>query len=175
VTDVQLNDTGCALKAFRREVVEKIRLYGELHRFIPALARIEGARIAELVVDHHPRQFGKSKYNITRTFRVLMDLVNLNILLKYLRNPLRFFGLVGSFFLLFGILTSGWIFYRLFLGSLPVEDLNILITLTFLLFAEGFQILLFGLIASIIVKTGQRRGISLASYLTYPNEDKDEC
>ena len=73
VTGVELHDTGCSLKAFRKEVIKRISLYGELHRFIPALAKLEGAKITEVVVNHHARKYGVSKYNITRTFRVIMD------------------------------------------------------------------------------------------------------
>ncbi|RLG29512.1 glycosyltransferase [Methanosarcinales archaeon] len=81
VTGVKLHDTGCSLKAFKREIIKRISLYGELHRFIPALAKLEGAKITEMVVNHHPRKYGKSKYNITRTFRVIMDLTTLYLFL----------------------------------------------------------------------------------------------
>jgi glycosyltransferase involved in cell wall biosynthesis len=171
VTDVRLHDTGCSLKVFRREVVEHIRLYGELHRFLPALARIEGARITEEVVNHHARRFGKSKYNITRTFRVLMDLFSLNLLLKYLRNPLRFFGKLGGLFLILGVVLAGWVGYRMIVTRAPLGEFNVLITMVFLLAVAGFQFLFYGLVASLIVKTGQRRGITLAPETAYPEED----
>ena len=175
VTDVHLHDTGCSIKAFRREVIERIRLYGELHRFIPALARIEGARITEVVVNHNPRRFGESKYTITRTFRVLMDLSSLKLFLKYLRNPLRFFGKLGTLFLCLGCLSAGWLGYNMFVTRVPISDLNVLITLVFLFWVAGFQFLFYGLVASLIVKTGERRGITLAPYLSYPDEEEDEC
>jgi glycosyltransferase involved in cell wall biosynthesis len=174
ITDVRLHDTGCALKAYRREVIDRIRLYGELHRFIPALARVEGARITEVAVKHHSRRFGKSKYNLTRTFRVLMDLTSLNIFLKYLRNPLRFFGRVGVWFLLVGFLGAGWAGYRLFVDRVLLSDLNVVVTLIFLLWVAGFQFLFLGLTASLIVRTGDRRGITLTTSSSYRNEDKDE-
>lgn len=167
VTDVRLHDTGCSLKAFRREVVERIRLYGELHRFIPALARIEGARIAEVVVNHRPRRFGKSKYNLSRTFRVLMDLSSLNLFLKYLRNPLRFFGRVGVWFHFLGLLVALWVGYRMVIDHTPLVALNVLVTLVFLLWVVGFQFLFIGLVASLIVRTGERRGITLTPFLSY--------
>ena len=94
-TQVPIRDTGCSLKAYTKEIVKKIRLYGELHRFIPALAKIEGARIGEVPVKHHARQFGSSKYNITRTLKVIMDLTTLNLFLKYLRNPMHFLAQSG--------------------------------------------------------------------------------
>ncbi len=171
VTDVRLHDTGCALKAFRREVIDQIRLYGELHRFIPALARVEGARIAEVAVNHHPRRFGQSKYNLTRTFRVLMDLSSLNIFLKYIRNPLRFFGMIAFLFLLLGLMGTCWVGYHMAFNQLPVADLNIPITLVFLMIVAGAQFLFMGLVASLIVKTGKRHGFTLASWMTSQPED----
>jgi glycosyltransferase involved in cell wall biosynthesis len=165
ITDVRLHDTGCSLKAFRREVIEGIRLYGELHRFIPALARVEGARISEVVVNHHPRRFGQSKYNITRTFRVLMDLSSLNFFLKYLRNPLQFFGKIGLYFSLFALGGSVWTGVLLGIKQVPLEEANVILTLTFLLWVAGFQSLFLGLVAALIVKTGKRRGVTLAPLL----------
>jgi len=173
VTDVHLHDTGCSLKAFRREVIEKIRLYGELHRFIPALARVEGARISEVVVTHHPRRFGKSKYNLSRTFRVLMDLSSLNLFLKYLRNPLRFFGKIGVGFHFLGLLAACWVAYRMFVNKVSLIDLNVLVTSIFLLWVMGFQFLFIGLVASLIVRTGEKRRITLAPFLLYRNEGRD--
>lgn len=157
-TRVDLHDTGCSLKAYRSEVVQKIRLYGELHRFIPALARIEGARIGEMVVNHHERKFGQSKYNITRTFRVIMDLMTLNLLLKYLTRPLHFFGALTVFFNGMGLaallaLLLEWR-QNQFVGS---DELNVLMSVAFLLFAAGINFLFYGLIANSVVGTGQKR------------------
>jgi len=174
VTDIQLHDTGCALKAFRKEVIKGIRLYGELHRFLPALSKVEGARITEVVVDHHPRQFGKSKYNITRTFRVLMDLSSLNIFLKYIRNPLRYFGRIGVWFLFSGTLPAGFVGYRMVFDQVEFITLNVLVTLVFLLWVAGLQFFFLGLVASLIVRTGQRHGVSLATFLSFNKEAKNE-
>jgi glycosyltransferase involved in cell wall biosynthesis len=165
VTDVNLHDTGCSLKAYRKEVIKKIRLYGELHRFIPALAKVEGARISETAVNHLPRRFGKSKYNLTRTFRVLMDLGSLNLFLKYLRNPLRFFGMIGAWFFGSGIVLTAWVVYQIGTNSVPFYDLNVLVTLVFLLWAMGFQSLFLGLVAILIVRTGSRKGYTLSPFL----------
>jgi len=172
VTDVRLHDTGCSLKAFRREVIQKIRLYGELHRFIPALARVEGARISEMAVTHHPRRFGKSKYNLTRTFRVLMDLTSLNLFIKYLRNPFRFFGQVAVWVFLLALFFTVWVGYQIIIRGIDPYDMNVLITLVFLLWVAGGQLVFFGLVANIIVSTGERRGISLADIDGYHQEDK---
>jgi len=173
VIDVRLHDTGCALKAFRREVVERIRLYGELHRFIPALAKVEGARIAEVVVQHHPRRFGESKYNLSRTFRVLMDLSSLNIFLKYLRNPLRFFGRIGIWILFIGFLLACWVGYRMVVSGSSLIDLNILVTMVFLLMVAGLQFLFLGLVATLIVRTGERRGFTLGFNVSSDVEERN--
>jgi len=167
VTDVQLHDTGCSLKAFRREVIDRIRLYGELHRFIPGLARVEGARIAEIEVAHHPRRFGQSKYNLSRTFRVLMDLSSLNLFLKYLRNPMRFFGTLGGWMLTLGFLMGLYVVYGLWIKHVPVAFMNVLITTVFLFWSVGMQFVLFGLVASLIVRTGTRKGSSLSPFLSF--------
>ena len=156
VTKVKLHDTGCSLKAYRSELIKRVRLYGELHRFIPALAKFEGARITEMVVTHHPRRFGKSKYNLTRTFKVLMDLLTLNLFLRYFRNPLHFFGLIGvlSFFL--GSLAAAVMTWNISQG-LPLESVNILLILTFLLLINGFQFFLYGLLANLIKAAADRK------------------
>ena len=161
VTKVKLHDTGCSLKAYRSEIIRRINLYGELHRFIPALAKIEGAKIAEIVVDHHPRRFGKSKYNLTRTFRVIMDLITLNLLMKYLHRPLQFFGSIGILSIVLGCATIFWVMSRLLIYKFPVIENNVLVTLAFLLFACGIQFLFFGLLADLIVKTGKRKRLYL--------------
>jgi glycosyltransferase involved in cell wall biosynthesis len=175
VTDLPLHDTGCSLKAFRREVIQRLRLYGELHRFIPALSKIEGARISEIIVNHRPRRYGKSKYNLSRTFRVLMDLSSLNLFIKYLRNPLRFFGKIGVWFFLFGILGLLWMGYIIFIQKIQIVDLNVIMTLLFLLWVAGFQFMFIGFIANLIVRTGNRRKIfPLASFLSYQSGERDE-
>jgi glycosyltransferase involved in cell wall biosynthesis len=161
MTGVRLHDTGCSLKAFRREVIDRIRLYGELHRFLPALARVEGARITEIAVRHHPRKFGRSKYNLSRTFRVLMDLSSLNLFINYLKNPLRYFGKIGAVCFAAALAGSGWIAWKTIRSGLSLSDLNVSATLVFLLWTMGFQFIFLGLIASLIVRTGLRRGGTL--------------
>ena len=161
VTGVKLHDTGCSLKCFRAEIIKRINLYGELHRFIPALSKIEGARITEMVVKHHARKFGESKYNITRTFRVIVDLMAMNLFIRYLKTPLRFFGKIGALFLGFGFISSIWMMYRYFINNKPLTDANILITTLFLFFTTGVQFFVWGLLADLIVKTGKRKSIYL--------------
>lgn len=172
LTGVRLHDTGCSLKAFRREVVDRIRLYGELHRFLPALAKVEGARIAEIPVRHHPRRFGTSKYNLSRTFRVLMDLSSLNVFIKYLNNPLRYFGKIGLACFVFAGTGSGWILWRIGVRHTAFLDLNVAATLVFLLWAVGFQFIFTGLVASLVVRTGTRRAGALGPILSASREDK---
>lgn len=165
VTNVKLHDTGCALKVYRSEVVKKINLYGELHRFLPALARIEGARIAEIPVNHHSRKFGKSKYGISRTFRVLMDLMSLNLFIKHLQNPIQLFGKISLFFLIcafsaiVGLLQG---FYRNVYG---VEEVNILATITFLFFTSSLLFMFLGLLTSLIFNTGKKKTIYLSQLM----------
>lgn len=154
LTQVELHDTGCSLKVYRRAIIERISLYGELHRFIPALGRIAGARIGEMVVNHRSRRFGRSKYNLTRTFRVIMDLITLNMLLKYVQAPLYFFGRVGLLLNLAGLFTAGVVVVEFIKRGEP-EQLNVLVALSFLLLASGFQFLLYGLVSNMVVKTAK--------------------
>ncbi len=156
-TRVSLHDTGCSLKAYRRDLVKNIRLYGEFHRFIPALGRIEGARITELVVDHHERQFGESKYNITRTFRVIMDLTTLNLLLKHLTNPVHFFGALTLIFNGIGLFALIGFLFAWVTNTLTPDEMNIQASLILLMISAGANFLFFGLIAQTVVRTGEKR------------------
>jgi glycosyltransferase involved in cell wall biosynthesis len=106
VTGVNLHDSGCTLKAFRWDVFQHIRLYGEMHRFLPAYAAIAGAKIAEIEVAHHPRQFGVSKYGISRTIRVLLDLLTLKMMGTYRTRPLHAFGIPGLLLLSLGLISG---------------------------------------------------------------------
>ena len=159
LTRVQIHDTGCSLKAYKKEIVKKVRVYGELHRFIPALARIEGAKVGEVVVNHHSRKFGKSKYKITRTFKVVMDLTTLNLLMKNLANPMHFFGLLGIVFNVFGVAALLSILYCVGILEYTLEEINVLLSTAFIFLAGGFQSFFFGLLAQIVVKTGDRTRI----------------
>lgn len=165
VTKVRLHDTGCALKAYRAKVVKRINLYGEMHRFLPALARIEGAEIAELVVNHHPRRFGKSKYNITRTFRVIMDLLSLNLFIKYLKKPLGFFGLIGLIFFLLSLITLGIWVVGAYNYSNTIAESNVLFTLTFLFLVSGLEFFFIGLLADLIYVTGNKKKMYLSKFI----------
>ncbi len=104
ITGVHLHDYGCSLKAYRREIIKNIKLYGEMHRFIPALASWVGGQLDEVVVQHHAREFGTSKYGISRTFRVILDLMTVKFLLRYSTHPIQIFGKIGLMFGVPGIL-----------------------------------------------------------------------
>jgi glycosyltransferase involved in cell wall biosynthesis len=151
-TGVHLHDYGCTLKAYRAELVKELRLYGEMHRFIPALMWGNGARIAELSVQHRPRLHGQSKYGISRTVRVLLDLITVKFCLTSLTRPLQFFGLIG-------LVTSGaGMAMCLYLASLrvfwgyPLADRPFLL-LGILLVVIGVQFLCVGILAEIQIRT----------------------
>lgn len=158
ITGVHLHDYGCTLKAYRREVMQGVRLYGEMHRFIPALASWVGGRIEEVVVRHHARQFGTSKYGIGRTFRVLLDLFTVKFLLQYSTRPIQIFGRIGLFFFAAALLMLGWVSVdRLFIlhaevGSYLIKRPFWIITpLMFIGFA--LQFISMGLLAEVQVRT----------------------
>ena len=107
LTGVQLHDYGCSLKAYRRDIIGQVRLYGEMHRFIPALCRWVGGTVTEIPVNHHARQFGTSKYGISRTLRVVLDLLTVKFLLTYSTRPIQVFGKIGLHFAAFALLLAG--------------------------------------------------------------------
>jgi len=106
VTGFPVHDLGCTLKVVRREIAQEVQLYGEMHRFIPILCHWRGARCAEVVTRHHPRRFGTSKYGISRTFRVILDLITVKYMIGYLGSPMRLFGTIGMCCLALGGVTG---------------------------------------------------------------------
>ncbi|QDX80149.1 glycosyltransferase [Denitratisoma sp. DHT3] len=150
VTGVKLHDYGCALKAYRTELVRRIRLYGELHRFIPVLAFEAGARILEVPVRHHARTKGVSKYGIDRTFRVILDLLLMKFMLRYLHRPLHFFGGAGLWMGVPGLLVCGYLsVLKLFgesIGGRPLLLLGIMLVLM------GAQLIGLGLLGEILIR-----------------------
>jgi glycosyltransferase involved in cell wall biosynthesis len=151
-TGVALHDYGCTLKVMRSEVAKGIRLYGEMHRFIPALANEMGARITEVPVNHRERKFGTSKYGISRTLRVILDLMTVKFLLGYSKRPIHLFGAFGLATFICGSLTLSWIvFQRLFL-SVPLGNRPLLM-LSVLLVLVGIQFFVFGLLAEMLART----------------------
>ncbi len=151
-TGVSLHDYGCSLKAYRHDVLKYTRLYGELHRFIPALASQMGVRVAELPVNHRPRQFGQTKYGLNRTVRVILDLVTVRFLLGYATRPMQIFGLLGLIVFSGGSLLAFYLaVVRLFFNQ-PLGDRPLLL-LAILLIVVGVQLLIMGLIGEMIVRT----------------------
>jgi dolichol-phosphate mannosyltransferase len=151
-TSVNIHDYGCSLKAYRAELVADMNLYGELHRFLPALAYIEGARITEIPVRHHARRFGRSKYGIWRTFRVLMDLLTILFMKKFLTRPMHVFGLLGLISMVSG---TGIGIYLTFLKLVLLVDIGNrpLLILAVLLLVAGVQLFCFGLLAELLMRT----------------------
>lgn len=152
IAGLKLNDYGCTLKAYHRDIIQGIPLYGEMHRFIPAYASQMGARVAEIEVQYTPRLFGKSNYGISRVIRVLPDLILLKFLEKYMNRPMQFFGLVGFYILGFGVLSVVFALYlRLFQGvSLIQTPLPVFSAMCVIV---GVQLFLMGLVAEMIMRT----------------------
>lgn len=152
VTGVKLHDYGCSLKAYRAELVADMNLYGELHRFLPALAFIEGARITELPVHHYARRYGQSKYGLDRTFRVLMDLLTISFMKTFLTRPMHVFGLFGLISMSVGTLLGFYLtFLKLGFGQ-SIGNRPLLI-LAVVLFVTGVQLFSFGLLAELLMRT----------------------
>ncbi len=152
VTGVHLHDYGCSLKVYHRDVVKGIRLYGEMHRFIPALASRMGVRVAEVPVNHHARKYGKSKYGISRTVRVFLDLMTVRFLLSFDTRPIHVFGTLGLLATGLGILIGLYLtFVKLFLGQ-NIGDRPLLM-LAVLLVMVGIQFISTGLLAEVLART----------------------
>ena len=151
-TGVRLHDYGCSLKVFRAEIVKPLKLYGEMHRFIPAIASELGVGITEVVVNHRARQHGRSKYGLSRTIRVILDLVTVKFLLSYSTRPLQIFGLVGLAMGSAGILLTAWLAYVRLVELQPIGNRPILL-LAILLVFTGVQLVTLGLLAELQART----------------------
>jgi glycosyltransferase involved in cell wall biosynthesis len=151
-TGVHLNDYGCSLKVFRAEVVKPMKLYGEMHRFLPAIASEFGVAIGEKVVNHRARMHGKSNYGITRTFRVILDLVTVKFLISYSTRPLQMFGGVGLIMGTVGTLICGWLAYQRLLGYESIANRPLLL-LGIMMILGGLQLLSTGLMAEMLSRT----------------------
>jgi glycosyltransferase involved in cell wall biosynthesis len=152
VTRVPLHDYGCTLKAYRRDVLEGFRLYGEMHRFIPVFANWVGARITEVQVNHRPRQYGKTKYGLERTVKVILDLFTVKFLVSYSSKPIYLFGGTGLALIFGGGVMLLYLFVRRVLGTIAVLG-SPLFQLSVMLLILGFQSFLMGLIAEMLVRT----------------------
>jgi glycosyltransferase involved in cell wall biosynthesis len=151
VTGVHLHDYGCTLKAYRREVLEGFKLYGEMHRFIPVFAHSVGARITEMEVHHHARQFGKAKYGLERTIKVVLDLFTVKFLLDYSKKPIYLFGGAGLTLTFLGLADLLYLFIRRFWGIPAANSPLLVVGVMFAIM--GFQSILMGLIAELLART----------------------
>ncbi len=156
LTKVKLHDMNCGFKAYRREVIETVPIYGDLFRFIPALAYASGFRIAEIPVKHHSRQFGKSRYGLERLLRGMFDLVSVLFLIRYARSPMHLFGLVGLVLGASGLFINAYLSVLWFsghgIGHRPLLLLGLLLTIT------GVQFGSFGLLGEFLAYQGQKQG-----------------
>lgn len=151
LTGVHIKDYGCTLKIFRRSIAEDLGLYGELHRFIPVLAQLQGARITQVDVQHHPRRHGKSKYGMGRTLRVIPDLVLMVFFRRYMQRPMHLFGAIGFFSFGIGLLIN------LYLLVLKLAGRDIwgkpLLILGLILLLGGIQLITIGILAEVAMRT----------------------
>ena len=151
-TGVQLHDYGCSLKVFRAEVVKPLKLYGEMHRFLPAIASEQGVAIAEEVVSHRPRRHGTSNYGISRTVRVVLDLLTVKFLLSYSTRPLQIFGVIGLAMGVLGVAITGYLAYVRLMGEQAIANRPLLF-LGGLLILSGLQLVTLGLVAELQART----------------------
>ena len=151
ISGLKIHDLGCSLKAYRREIIKEVKLYGETHRFIAIYANMIGGKVEEVEVHHHPRQFGKSKYGLNRVIKVLLDLITLQYMLRYATRPIYFFGKLSLFMSFLGMCSfSGLLVHKLVYGTSFVRSPFLLLTSIIVLVA--FQTLITGLIAEILMR-----------------------
>jgi len=151
-TGVHIHDYGCTLKAFKADVIKSIKLYGEMHRFIPAIASAMGVSIKEVKVNHRSRQFGTSKYGISRTLRVILDLITVKFLLSYGTRPIHVFGTIGFVCGTIGVLMAFVMTVQRQLYDMPMSDRPLLLLAILLMFV-GVQFITIGLVAEMLVRT----------------------
>ncbi len=163
VSGVELHDYGCTLKAYKREFLDEVHLYGEMHRFIPIYAKWAGARVTEMVVTHHPRREGQSKYGLMRTFKVLLDLITVKFLGDYSTKPLYFFGGLGFAMCAAGIVTAAYTLFQRIAEHAWVHR-NPLFVVSVFLFMLGVQFVMMGLLAELQIRT-YHESQSKATYL----------
>ena len=175
VFGLRLHDINCGFKAYRKEVIEETELYGELHRYIPIIAHSKGFKVTEIKVKHHPRKYGRTKYNWRRYFAGFFDLLTSIVITRFAKKPLHFFGSFGSLFFLAGLLicaklTWDWFHHR-WIGDRPLLILGVLLLIV------GMQVIMIGLIGEIIVNREERKIIRppVRELLSRNPGDHDEC
>ncbi len=179
ITGVKLHDFGCTLKAYRREVLAETKLYGEMHRFIPALASWSGAKICEVVVNHRPRTAGVAKYGLARTFKVVLDLITVKFLGSFSTKPIYIFGGLGLITTLGAFVSGLAVLYQKFFAAKPMAmNRNPLLVLTAMLITATIQFILMGLIAELLVRTyhesQNRPTYVIKDILESPDSDRDK-
>jgi glycosyltransferase involved in cell wall biosynthesis len=152
IAGISLHDYGCSLKAYRRDALTDVRLYGEMHRFIPIYAAWAGARVAEIPVTHHARHAGQSKYGLSRTGKVVFDLITIKFMSSYMTKPLYLFGWAGALCLIVSFITFVFALYFRFVEGVHLNRMP-LATLAMIMFAMGVQFIFMGLLAEMIVRT----------------------
>lgn len=164
MSGITLHDFNCGLKAYRREVVETVQVYGEMHRYIPALAHWEGFRVTELPVQHHARKYGTSKFGASRFVKGFLDLLTVMFTTRYIKRPLHFFGTIGALFAVVGFVTDAWLVVEWSLGRTSLSQ-RPLALFGIAMIIVGVQLISIGLIAELIVKNSLERQ-------TYPIRDR---
>ena len=173
ITGVRLHDYGCSLKAYRAEVLKEVKLYGEMHRFIPAwmATKIPASKISEIVVTHHPRIAGESKYGISRTFRVFVDLISVYFFMKFFSRPGHFFGLIGLLLSSLGALILIYLISLKLIYGLDIGDRPLLIAGT-LLVVIGIQLVSLGVIGEILSRTYYASSREKSYFIRWDSDDK---
>ena len=151
LTRVHLHDYGCTLKAYRREIIKNIDLYGEMHRYIPAVASWMGVQVTEIPVSHHSRKYGKSKYGISRTIRVILDIITIKFLLSYSQRPIQVFGLMGLISTSAGLITTAYLIIMRSFFNQSLADRPLFMISIFMIFI-GIQLITMGLLAEILMR-----------------------
>src|SRR4030042_1000404 len=167
---VRLHDYGCTLKAYRKEVLDNIELYGEMHRYIPAIASWMGVIVAEIPVNHRTRKFGKAKYGISRTIRVILDIITIKFLLTYSKKPMQIFGLVGVFTSLAGFIVTVYLIVERLFFNQPLSSRPLFILSIFMIFI-GIQLITMGLLGEIMMRT-YNEGTAKSTYVIREIVDK---
>ena len=165
MSGVRLHDFNCGLKAYRSEVVKNVQVYGEMHRYIPALAHWEGFKVTEMVVQHHPRKHGVSKFGMSRFLKGFLDLLTVLFTTRYIKRPLHFFGTVGALIALIGFITDAWLAVEWYLGHTALSN-RPLALFGIAMIIVGVQLISIGLIGELIVKnTVQHERYSISERL----------
>jgi glycosyltransferase involved in cell wall biosynthesis len=175
VSGLRLHDINCGLKAYRRTVTDQIKVYGQLHRFLPVFAHKEGFRVGELAVTHHPRRYGKTKYGFGRFLHGFLDLLTVILVTGYTRSPLHFFGTIGITFTLVGLVINSYLIYlKIIYGN--IRGRTPLLMLGVLLMILGFQLISTGLLAELVTRMAHRgrREYSLKLSLSHDQTGKAE-